>query len=70
VFQVTDAASTKLGDFISVEAAKRSVPQVTEWRPDETRELGWNGWVKPTPGSPPDFMITFVFVRMSQPGPT
>jgi hypothetical protein len=69
VFQLTDAAGTNLGEFDSVTQAKGRVPGVTEWRQDESRELGWNGWLSPEPGSSPDFMITFVFRRMSQPEP-
>jgi hypothetical protein len=31
--------------FASVEDAKRVVPRVHEWRPDESRPMGWNGWL-------------------------
>lgn len=74
-FTVTDQDDRKIGEFSSVDDAKASLPQVTEWRADETRELGWNGWVDPVPFSAPDYKITFVsssrsgFVRLD-PGAT
>lgn len=59
MFNLTNQEAARLGEFRSVDDAKRAVPQVTEWRQDDTREMGWNGWVVAAPWSRPDFMITF-----------
>jgi hypothetical protein len=58
-----------IGDkFASVEDAKRVVPRVHEWRPDESRPMAWNGWLAaraPAPAAEPDFKITFVRLRLT-----
>jgi hypothetical protein len=59
-FEVTDKNDRLVDAFVSIEDAKAALPQVTEWRQDESRELGWNGWVDPAPYSPPDYKITHV----------
>jgi hypothetical protein len=71
-FELKDKdGNTVGGNFASVGEAKRAVPQVSEWRQDESRELGRNGWLPdpatgaPVPGSKPDYTITWVPVRMT-----
>jgi hypothetical protein len=57
--------------FVSVDDAKRAAPQVSEWRHDEARPMGWNGWLPdPETGQPaafsrPDYLVAFVLVRMT-----
>ena len=57
--------------LVSVDDAKRAAPQVSEWRQDESRPMGWNGWLAdPETGGPvafsrPDYLITFMPVRMT-----
>jgi hypothetical protein len=59
-FKVTDTHGVAAGEFFSIDDAKRSLPQVWEWRADESRPMGWNGWMEhPAPDSPPDYKITF-----------
>jgi hypothetical protein len=66
-FQLTDKDGTVIGSgFVSVDTVKRLVPQVVEWRPDESRPMGWNGWLadpgadQPAAFARPDYLITFV----------
>jgi hypothetical protein len=54
-----------------VDDAKRAAPQVREWRQDYSRPMGWKGWLagpgggEPAAFSDPDYLITFVLVRMT-----
>lgn len=70
-FQMTDKNGMIGSEFISADALKRLVPQVCEWRQDESRPMGWNGWLadhetgQPVPFSGPDYLITFVSARIN-----
>jgi hypothetical protein len=60
-FKLTDNKDELIGAFSSVDDAKLLLPQVHEWRQDEHRPMGWNGWLPDAaPFSPPDYKITFV----------
>jgi hypothetical protein len=59
-YVITDKNNEHVGEQASINDAKRSLQQVTVWRPDETRAMGWNGWMAdPEAYSPPDFKVTF-----------
>lgn len=60
VFHLTDRTGRLLGVFPSIEAAKAACPDAQEWRSDESRELGWNGWIDTIAFSDPDYKITLV----------
>ena len=71
-YEVKDRNDNLIGSgFASVDDAKRAVPQVVEWRQDESRPMGWNGWLTglgssdPAAFSGPDYLVTFVPVRMT-----
>jgi hypothetical protein len=59
-YEVADKEGNRAGPFSSVDNAKASLPQVREWRQDEHRKMGWNGWTGDAPFSPPDYKITFI----------
>lgn len=71
-FELKDRNDNLIGSgFVSVDDAKRAAPQVREWREDESRPMGWNGWLaapgnsEPAAFSDPDYYVTFVPVRMT-----
>jgi hypothetical protein len=60
-YALTKGNADVLGTFRSVDAAMRDAAVVEEWREDEYRPMGWNGWLPgAVPFSPPDYQITFI----------
>lgn len=60
-FTLTDGNDDLIGIYGSVEAAKQGAPLASEWRQDEHRPMGWNGWLPDAVSfSVPDYKITFV----------
>jgi hypothetical protein len=63
-YALTKGNADVIGIFGSVDAAKRGVTVVEEWRADEHRPMGWNGWLPgAVPFSPPDYQITFIGIQ-------
>lgn len=60
MLHVTDKTGRLLGRFSTVAAAKFSRPDVHVWRRDESRGLGWNGWIAKVASGEHDYEITFV----------
>jgi hypothetical protein len=63
-YALTKGNADVIGIFGSVDAAKRHVAVVEEWRQDKYRPMGWNGWLPGAgPLSPPDYQITFIGIQ-------